>query len=215
MKIFVFICSIAVLIAGGCIAGGTSSFRSSYDFNSVEKIAIVAIEGSVKSETAKDQIADFFAMELLDNGFSPIGRAQVRAALRDQNIEAASLSSVEAATEVGAILKVPVVMVIEIPRFEEKLTMTAKLIDVEDGSIIWMGKSSGRAGQTVSGTLMGVFTGSGGTSRSSEYDLNSGPIAELFGGEVNPALSPDEEQKIQRIVKSICSSLPIRSTMSW
>lgn len=216
MKIFVYICLITALVAGGCIAGRGNSFRSSYDFNNVEKIAIVAIEGSVKSETAKDQIADFFASELLDNGFAPIARAQVRAALRDQNLEAENLSSIEASTEVGAILKVPVVMVIEIPRFQDKVTMTAKLIDVEDGSIIWMGKSSGSAGRrSVSGTLAGVFTGTGGSSRSNEYDLANSPIAELFGGEVNAALTPEEEQKIQRIVRDICSTLPVRSTVSW
>lgn len=216
MKIFVYILSIAVLITGGCVSR-SHSFRSSYDYNQVEKVAIVAVEGAVKSETAKDQIADFFAMELLENGFSPIGRAQVRAKLEDQELNSAELTTVEAAAEAGLILKVPVVMVIEIPHFNGEVTMTAKMIDSEDGSIIWMGKSTGRAGRSVSQTLMGVVAGTGGASggRSEEYDLMGGPIAELFGGDPNPALTPDEEQKIQRIVRSICSSLPIRSSMNW
>jgi hypothetical protein len=217
MKIFVYILSIAVLITGGCVSR-THSFRSSYDYNQVEKVAIVAVEGAVKSETAKDQIADFFAMELLENGFSPIGRAQVRAKLEDQELNSAELTTVEAAAEAGLILKVPVVMVIEIPHFNEEITMTAKMIDSEDGSIIWMGKSTGRAGRSVSQTLMGVVAGTGGAGGgggSKEYDLMGGPIAELFGAEPNPALTPEEEQKIQRIVRSICSSLPIRTSLSW
>jgi len=215
MRIFVYILSIAVLIAGGCVSR-THSLRSSYDYNQVEKVAIVAVEGAVKSETAKDQIADFFAMELLENGFSPIGRAQVRAKLREQELESAELTTVEAAAEAGLILKVPVVMVVEIPHFNEEVTMTAKMIDSEDGSIIWMGKSTGRTGRSVSQTLMGVVAGTGGVGGGSkEYDLMGGPIAELFGGETNPALTPDEEQKIQRIVRHICSSLPIRSSMNW
>jgi hypothetical protein len=215
MKIFVYILSITALIAGGCISR-SHSLRSSYDFSQVEKIAIVAVEGAVKSETAKDQIADIFAMELLDNGYSPIGRAQVRSKLREQELESSELTTAEAAVEAGLILKVPVVMVVEVPHFNEEITMTAKLIDVEDGSIIWMGKSSGRAGHSVPGAFMGVIAGSStGGGGGENYDLMSGPIAELFGGQANPSLTPEEEQKIQRIVRSICASLPIRSTVNW
>jgi hypothetical protein len=215
MKIFVYILSITALIAGGCISR-SHSLRSSYDFSQVEKIAIVAVEGAVTSETAKDQIADIFAMELLDKGYSPIGRAQVRAKLREQELESSELTTSEAAVEAGLILKVPVVMVVEIPHFNEEITMTAKLIDVEDGSIIWMGKSSGRAGRTVPGAFLGVITGSSTSGGGGDnYDLMSGPIAELFSGQTNPSLTPEEEQKIQRIVRSICASLPAKSTMNW
>lgn len=213
MKIFLYILSIAVLLTGGCLSG-KSSFRPSYDFNQVEKIAIVAVEGAVKSETAKDQIADFFAMELLDNGYAPIGRAQVRALLKEQELESTDLTSVEAAMEVGLILKVPVVMVIEIPRFGEDLTMTAKLIDAEDGSTIWIGKGSGKTGRSAPGAFLGVITGQGHVS-SQEDDLLSGPLADLFGGETDQALSPAEEQKIQRTARNICSTLPVRTTVDW
>ncbi len=212
MKIFLYISSIAVLFAGGCLSGN-SSFRPGYDFNSVEKVAIVAIKGAVQSETAKDQIADFFAMELLDNGYAPIGRAQIRAKLGEQELESRDMTTIEAATEVGLILKVPVVMVIEIPHFEEELTMTAKMIDVEDGSIVWMGRGTGKTGRSVPEAFLGVITGRG--TESDEPELLGGPVAELFGGEAHPALSPVEAQKIQQIVRRICSSLPIRTTINW
>lgn len=212
MKIFVYISSIAVLIAGGCLAK-KSSFRSSYDFNNVEKVAIVAIEGAVKSETAKDQIADFFAMELLDNGYAPIALAQVRQKLEEQELESSDLTTIEAATEAGLILKVPIVLIVNIPRFDEEITMTAKMIDSEDGSIVWMGKGTGKTGRSSSGVFLGVIAG--GNTRTEENDLMTGPIAELFGGETDPALTPNEEQRIQRIVRSICTSLPVRSTYNW
>jgi hypothetical protein len=212
MKIFLYILSIAVLITGGCLAG-KSSFRSSYDFSSVEKVAIVAIEGAVKSETAKDQIADLFAMELLDNGYAPIALAQVRQKLEEQELEPSDLTTIEAATEAGLVLKVPVVLIVNIPRFDDELTMTAKMIDVEDGSIVWMGKGTGKTGRASSGLLMGVITG--GSISSEEHDLMGGPMAELFGGETEPALTPEEEQKVQRVVRSICTSLPIKTTLNW
>jgi len=215
MRIFLYILSIAVLVTGGC-SSTKSSYRPSYDFNQVEKIAIVAVEGAVKSETAKDQIADFFAMELLDNGYAPIGRAQVRSLLKESELETTDLTSVEAAMDVGTILEVPVVMVIEIPRFGEDLTMTAKMIDVSDGSTIWIGKGSGKTGRSTPSALLGVITGDRtSTRRGDEDDLMTGPLAELFAGETNQALTPAEEQKIQRAVKNICSTLPVRTTVNW
>lgn len=214
MKIFLYILSIAVLITGGCLSG-KSSFRPGYDFNQVEKVAIVAVEGAVKSETAKDQIADLFAMELLENGYAPIGRAQVRARLAEQELESENLTTIEAATEVGLLLEVPVVMVIEIPRFNEDLTMTAKMIDVEEDIIIWMGKDDSRTGRSGSGNILGVITGSSATGGGRDDDIFGGPMAELFGIESDLALSPAEEQKIQRIVRNICSSLPVRTTLDW
>jgi hypothetical protein len=215
MKIFLYILSIAVLMAGGCIAA-KSSYRPSYDFSQVEKVAIVAVEGAVKSETAKDQIADFFAMELLDKGYAPIGRAQVRALLKEQELESPDLTTAGAAMEVGAALDVPVVMVIDIPRFGQDLTMTAKMIDVSDGSTIWIGKGSGRSGgHSAPSALLGVITGQQSSRRSEEDELMTGPLAELFAGQTNQALTPAEEEKIQRTVKNICSTLPIRSSVNW
>ena len=57
MKIVVYTLAIAVLLIGGC-SSQESSFRIGYDFSTVDKVAVVAIEGTVRSEVAKNQIAD-------------------------------------------------------------------------------------------------------------------------------------------------------------
>ena len=65
MKNVIYMLAIAVLLIGGCNSTQESSSRTGYDFSAVDKVAIVAVEGTVRSEAARDQIADFFAMELL------------------------------------------------------------------------------------------------------------------------------------------------------
>jgi len=49
-----------------------------------------------------------------------VGRAQVKALLRERELESTDLTTVEAATETGLILDVPVVLVVDIPHFGKK-----------------------------------------------------------------------------------------------
>ena len=87
MRIVTNILVIAFLLIGGCRMQKESSYRTGYDFSGVNKVAIVSVEGALPSESAKDEIADFFAIELLERGYAPIGRAQVRASLAEQEDE--------------------------------------------------------------------------------------------------------------------------------
>jgi len=98
MKIVVHILVIALLFAGGCTSGRAESHpRVGYNFSTIDKIAIVAVEGTVRSEQSKNQIADLFAMELLKKGYAPKERANVAAVLREQGFQASELI-----TEAGA-----------------------------------------------------------------------------------------------------------------
>jgi len=218
MKTVSYVLVISLLLLGSVSCGLTSrssqksSFRVGYDFSGVNKVAIVAIQGSLKSEAAKDQIAEFFTIELLEQGYAPVGRPQVRASLADPASESKGetqarlkdLATNEAAVEVGRMLKVPAVLTVNIPHFGEEITLTATMIDVEDGSILWLANGSGRG----EGGFSGLF-GFGGNSKGSRNDELLGG---LMGDETNAAasepLSVDEAKRAQRIVKSMCRSLP-------
>ena len=52
MKTFYYMLVMGILLIGGCRSSQESSFRVGYDFSGVNKVAIVAVEGTVKSETA-------------------------------------------------------------------------------------------------------------------------------------------------------------------
>src|SRR4030042_2222997 len=135
-SLFIFI----LPLIGGCLMQKESSFRAGYDFSGVNKVAIVSVEGALPSEAAKDEIADFFAIELLERGYAPIGRAQVRASLAEQEDEDAitDLTTPEGAVEAGLALDVPAVLTIKVPHFGEEISISATIIDVEGRSILWL-----------------------------------------------------------------------------
>ncbi len=211
MRTFLHVLVIVVLFVGGCHSiSGKSSFRPGYDFNSLEKIAIVSVEGAVKGETAKDQIAEFFAMEFIDKGYAPIGRTQVKAFLSDEESESSDLTTAGKATTAGEILDVSAVLVVNVPHFDEEIAITAQLINVQDGSTLWMGRGSEKAGQSMPEAFIGTLTGKSSDSRAEAY-LNQ-QVAMMSGEkQTEKALTTLEAEKIRKVVTRICSSLPARN----
>ncbi len=199
---------VALLIIGGCSSRGAqeSSYRVGYDFSKVDRVAIVAVEGALKSEPAKNQIAEFFALEFLRMGYAPIGRAHVKTLLKEQELLSEDLTKVEGAVKVGQILQVPVVVVVNIPYFSEEISMTAKMIDVEDGSFLWISSGSGKTG----GTLSNIF-GTGAEAGVIAGGQGDQIFSDMLGGQLavaEQALTPGEAKRVQRLVQNICRSLP-------
>ncbi len=211
MRTIVNMLAVAVLLIGGCTMSQESSSRVGYDFAGVDKVAIVAVEGAVTSEAAKDQIADFFSIELLDKGYAPVGRTQVRAQLREQEPESEHLTTSETAVEVGLILDVPAVLAIKIPHFGEEISITAQMINVEDGSTLWLVSGSGKGKRTLSN--MFGFGSKGRSDNQLLGDVMGGPSP--LGGPVDMPLAPEEAEKAQGIIKKMCRSLPTKSSAQW
>lgn len=212
ISFYALVTTVLLAIIVGCSSrGGESSFRVGYDFGTLDKVAVVAVEGSLKSDVARDQVADIFAMELLRKGYAPVGRSQVKALLKERKLESADLATVEAATEAGMILGVPAVLVIEIPHFGKETSITAKMINVEDGSILWLGRGSGK-GKGFLSTISGAFkleepkTGAG--IGGQEEEVLAGVAGEVLGVPAGGVLSPEEAQKTQEIIQKMCKSLP-------
>ena len=208
----VYVLVIAILLIGGC-SSGESYVKAGYDFTRLDKIAIVDVQGDVAGEAAKNQIADFFVMELMKKGYTPVERAQVQSLLEEHEFQASDLTTDEGAARAGRILNVPVVLVVNIPNFGEEMSMTAKIIDVEDGSVLWMGSGLGSTGRTLAtifgaagGAAAGVAVAGGDTD-----DRTVGGIAGgVLGGVAGRALSPQKAQKAQEMIKKICKSLPYK-----
>ena len=205
MKIVIHTLAIAILLIGGCRSQQESSFRTGYDFSAVNKVAIVSVEGAVPSEVAKDEIADFFAIELLEHGYAPMGRAQVRATLAEQETgeEIADLTTPEGAVAAGLLLNVPAVLSVRIPHFGKEISITATMIDVDDSSILWLANNKGNGG----GGFSSMF---GSKSRSSEEEGLLGPLMGDVMGVSNEPLTPKDAERAQRIIKKLCRSLPTK-----
>jgi hypothetical protein len=202
MRITLYMLTVTLLLIGGC-SSKDNSYRADINFGEVNKVAIVAIEGAVQSEAAKNQIADLFMMELLEKGYSPVERGQVKTVLMEQEFQSIDLATSEGAVEAGQILEVPAVFIINIPHFGENISMTAKLIDVNDGIILWMDSGSGKGGKS----LLNVF-GIGKKSRDEDNTLFGEFDGGLLDSGTEQPLTLQEVGTIQGIIKKICHSLP-------
>ena len=143
-----FTLSVTALLISGCAASKGESFvRTGYDFGKIDKVAVVKVSGAVRGEAVKDQITDFFNMELLKRGFNAIERSQIKTLLQEQKFQASEVTTSTGAARAGQILNVPAIMLVNIPKYKDEMSMTAKMIDVQDGSILWAGSGFGRTGK--------------------------------------------------------------------
>lgn len=202
MRITLYILAVTLLLIGGCHSRD-NSYRADINFSEVSTVAIVAIEGAIQSEAAKNQIADLFMMELLEKGYSPVERGQVKAMLIEHEFQSMNLATAEGAVEAGQILEVPAVLIINIPHFGENISMTAKLIDVNDGIVLWMGRGSGKGGKSLL-NVFGLGRKGGGQDDALLGDFDIG----LTDGGTGQPLTPQEVSTMQSIIKRICNSLP-------
>lgn len=205
----VLTCVVVISLLGCSTA--ESYARKDYDFAQVDKIAVVDVVGPVGGEAAKNQIADFFAMELLKKGYSPIERSQVQILLNEQKFQASDVTSKEGVARAGEILNVPVVFFVNIPKFKENFSMTAKMVDVENGSILWMGSGEGTTGKTLA-TIAGAAAGVAvGVATTGKDDRVIGGIAGgVIGGAAGNLLTPNQEKAVRKVTTKICKTLPVR-----
>ena len=202
--------AILIILIGGC-SSGESSFRQGYDFSCIDKIAVVDVLGDMPNEATKNQIADFFTAQLLKKGYTPVERAQVQSILTEHEFQMSELTSDQGVARAGQMLNVPVVMLVNGPEFRDNISMTAKMIDVEDGSILWLGNGSGKTGKWIN-TLIGAGVGAAaGTVVAGDSNETTGAvIGGVIGGAAGYGLTPQVAEKANTIVKKMCESLPNR-----
>jgi hypothetical protein len=203
----------ALTVAGCASSRGESYAVAGYDFSRLDKVAIVEVTGRVYGEAVKNQISDMFVMELMKKGYTVVERARVKAILKEQEFQASDLTSAQGAAKAGEILNVPAVMVIDIPEYKEKMTMSAKLIDVETGAILWLGQgygSTGKTGSTILGAVAGAALGAAVAGGDRSDRVLGGVIGGVAGGVAGNMLSPDQEKQVRKVVAKVTESLPPR-----
>jgi len=205
MKIVVNILLIAVLFIGGCASGRAESHsRAGYNFSMLDSVAVVAVEGVLQSQAAKNQIAEYFEMELLKKGYAPKEWSNIAAALKEEEIGAEDLGTEAGLADAAEIVNVPAILIVNIPHFGNEIFITAKMVDVADGSVLWIGSGTNKTGGWLS---LGSGSGS-----SAENELFGG----VLGGTTSTsALTPQESQQVQRLIRRMCKTLPSRLTTEW
>ncbi|HNS19770.1 MAG TPA: glycine zipper 2TM domain-containing protein [Sedimentisphaerales bacterium] len=206
---------LAVVAAAGCASSEAESQAVvGYDFGKIDKIAIVEVTGKVYGDAAKNKISNLVTMALMKKGYAFIERREVQALLKEQQFQASDMTTEAGAARAGQFLNVPAVMLIEIPKFRDgKIDMTAKLVDVENGTILWLGSGSGSTNKTL-GTIAGAAAGAaigaavaGGDSSDRWLGAAVGAAA---GGITGYALTPSEEKQVMKVVKKVVKGFPSR-----
>jgi hypothetical protein len=206
---------LSALVVGGCASSkGESYVKAGYSFANLEKVAIVEVSGAVAGDAAKNQIGDFCAMELLKRGYTVVERAKVQALLKEQEFQASDIASDEGAAKAGKILNVPAVVIISIPTYKENMNMTIKMVDVQDASVLWLGSGFGSTGRTLS-TIVGAAAGAVAGAAIGGHDnrVAGGVIGGVLGGVGGYALSPQQAEQVQKLIKQVCKDLPYRFPM--
>jgi len=206
-----------VLITGGCASQkGESYARAGFNFSTLDKVAVLEVSGAVRGEAAKNQIADFFNMELVKRGYTPVVRSEVQALLKEQEFQASDITSDAGAAKAGEILNVPAVLLVNIPTYKEEMNMTAKIISVEDGGILWVGSASGSTGKTLStivGAAAGAAVGAVAAGGDTRDRVAGGVIGGVLGGVAGNALSPQQAEQVTKLIKKLCENMPPRVAM--
>ncbi len=209
----VFVLLSASLVAGCGSSQGESYAMAGYDFTSLNRVAIVEVTGRVYGDVVKNQISDYFAMELIKRGYRVVERKEVQALLKEQEFQASEMTTNSDAARAGQILNVPAVLVINIPKYKDKMEMTAKLIDVEDASILWIGSGSGSTGKGLA-TFVGAAAGAAAGAVLAGGDTNDrvigGIAGGVLGGVAGNALSPEQSEQVKKVIAKVCDTLPWR-----
>jgi hypothetical protein len=206
--------AVTVLISGCATQVGESQGRIGYDFSKLDKVAVLDVTGE-GSQAERNQIGDFFVLEFLKKGYAPVERQQVDALLKEQGFQnTTGITSTEGAVKAGRILNVPAVILVSVPDNEEEVSMTAKLVDVEDGTILWQGTGHGKK-NTWLATVLGAAAGAGagaavGNSMGSDGAVIGGVAGGVVGGMAGQAFTPQQAEEVQKIVKQVCRQMPPR-----
>jgi hypothetical protein len=215
MRIVSLCALLSVLAVAGCATSkGESYAAAGYDFGKIDKVAIIGVSGRVYGDAAKAQIMDLFKPELMKRGYVLVERADVQRLLKEIQFQSSGVTSPDNAAKAGKILNVPVVLTITVgQKGDEKIDVTAELVEVESGQIIWHGNAYGSTNRglaTVGGAVLGAAAGAvlaGG----STGDRVLGAVAGgAVGGVAGYALSPEMEDQIRKIVAKACEGMPYR-----
>ncbi|MDP2933192.1 MAG: CsgG/HfaB family protein [bacterium] len=200
-----------IILVAGC-ASGKSTARTDYDFTKISKVAVVDVLGPLGNEGAQNQVADMVVMELLQKGYAPVERSQVQNLLKEQKFQRDSNSTPENdAVKAGRILNVPTVVIVNVSEFTEDISMTIKMLDVEDGSVLWVGSGQGSTEKTL-GTILGAAAGAGAGVMAGGDKISGKVVGGVVGGVIGGAaanmLAPQKAQATQKIIAKICKALP-------
>ncbi|MEF8793653.1 glycine zipper 2TM domain-containing protein [Thiohalorhabdus sp.] len=207
------IVAVMVLLAGCASTTGSGQTKAGYEFSEVERVGVVGVDGAGGggSEAAENQFAVMFNKVLLEKGYSPVERQQIREVIKEQEFQNSDMTRAQNATAVGRILNVDAVVTINVPKYGETMEMSIQMMDPESAAVVWSASgnaSTGMAGET--GALIGGVTGA---VAGSEMEGTAGAVAggatgAAAGGLAGEQMSPQRREQSAKLMNKLSESLP-------
>jgi outer membrane lipoprotein SlyB len=201
-----------VVLVVGCSSVDTV-VAPDYSAKGVKSAAVVRVTGQLRGEAGRNQVADFFAMEFMRKGYRVVERQQVAAVLKEQGIQSSESMNEQQAVAAGKLLGVDAVVLVNIPEFDERMSLTAKVLHVKDGSALLISAGFAKTNRllyTVGGAAVGAAVGAlGGHAIGGDSGATVGGVGGgVLGGVAGEALSPQAAEKLQKLAKKMCDDLP-------
>jgi len=196
----------------GC-SSGSSFVRADYDFKTVGKIGVVCESKVLKAEEKKE-VADLFAAEVLKKGFAVVDRANLDQMMQETEFQNESGVTSDAAKAKLAVANIQAMVIVNVSQFTDDVAMTAKMVKVGDGDLLWMGEGTGSLNSgmaTITGALIGAGAGAGAgqaVGKNTEGTVIGGVAGAAGGALIGHALEPKKAELTRKVIAKTCKDMP-------
>lgn len=188
-------------------ATGESYTNPNYDLGRVDRIAIVDGNNPSFPPEIRQSLIDSFQLQFLKRGWNPVDRSNIQQALDEMDFQGSDITASTNVRKIGSIHNVSAIVIINIGTAGDEISISAKMLDVETGDIIWQGEGDGDIKAGTSG-LLGAL---GGAAIGAVIGDSEGAIAGAIGGAaLGTYLTPSEMENAKKVVAAVCEMIPQR-----
>jgi hypothetical protein len=221
--------SIVALCAGlGALTACSTTFvKPGYDFQSVGKVAVL-ITMNAGNPAQQQEVADLFAIQVLQKSYEVVDRPNLADLANEAALQsAAGVTSPEGRAKLAGHKVSAVILVnVHMPTGEHwrakygyadedevDITMTAKMSDVQTGTLLWSGKGVVTLDDVMEAYGIAAPPAVPGVPVEEKPPVPViGSIAgAAAGGTVGEALQPDMAKFMRTVIEKTCEELPART----
>ncbi len=215
MAVFSLMVLVFFGLSGCASTDASGDYIQGYDFSGIERIAVVAVEGAGGSEAAQNQIATMFNQQFMRKGYRPIERAQIREVMDEQNFSQEDATSPSGAAELGRILNVDATLLVNVPEYEEDMSISVQMVDVSDAAILWSASGNASTGAGLTDKVGAFFGGVGGAAAGASAEgipggVIGGAVGAAGGGLAGKALTPHQQEQAAKLIEELAGTVPDR-----
>ena len=185
---------------------GSGDLKPGWDPKSLMAMAVVDGKDKAFVGETRQAILDTFQHQFFKKGWPVVERSNIQRVVEELNFQNADFTDPANRRALGSIANVDALLIVNIGSTGKDVSMTAKLIEVDTGVILWMGTGEGALNKGL-GAVTGAIIGAGvGAAAGKGGDVTA--IGGVLGGSVGYMLGPSELESAKDVVIDMCEGLP-------